>query len=419
MMVWAVVLLSLAVIAGAAATLWARNARSREVDALREQVRALSVENARLQQQVESSTEEYRRLTRESEERFRLLATEALSRNSESISRMSRESMDALLAPMRREIQQFSKSITDSYDREARERFALDARIRELVQLNQTIGAQTQKLTTALQGGAKIQGNWGEMVLENILETSGLRPGLDFTKQTKFATDDPSHPVQPDVVIRYTESRRLIVDSKVSISAYLRMVDATDEEMRREYGRQHLASVTKHISTLSTKKYQDYVSETGADFVLMFIPNEGAFIAAMRLDAGLWEKAYNQRVLLISPTHLMSVVKLVGQIWRHDRQNRNALMIAREATAMVSKFQAMLDDLTRLQATLGTAQRQWDAIQTRITGRGGVMSRFKRLHDLGIKARKDYPASFPLPEGDADESGIDFEETTEGTEDDD
>lgn len=354
----------------------------------------LSAECAALQKERERAVKEYARRDAELEERFRSLAAKVLVSNSESLREQNRSGLAEVLAPMRENLEQFRKTFTERYDREATERFSLSERVRELMQLNHAIGLETRKLTDALRGNSKVQGDWGEMILDNILERSGFRRGYEYMVQ-ESVTDADGRRLRPDVVINYTEGRKLIIDSKVSIQDYLRMVNAETEEQRAQYAKAHINSVKKHIGELKGKSYQDVVGTDRVDFVLMFIPHEGAFLAAMKLDESLWQTAFDNRVLVISPTHLMSVIRLVEQVWRHDKQNRNALEIARQAGLMLDKFNGFLADIEKVEKTLGGAGEALSAAISKLhTGPGNLIGKAKALSTLGAKAKKGLPERF-------------------------
>ncbi|MDE6197845.1 MAG: DNA recombination protein RmuC, partial [Muribaculaceae bacterium] len=303
---------------------------------------------------------DFDRINAEAERRFADLAAKSLAMNSEALRVQTNRGLSEVLAPMKADIEHFRKSIADAYSSEARERFALGEKVRELIELNRAVGAEARRLTDALKGNSRVQGDWGEMILDNILERAGFRRGYEYQVQ-ESVTDADGRRLRPDVVLSYTEGRKLIIDSKVSIQDYFEMLNASDEEARTRHARAHVASVRKHIAELRVKSYQDVAGGADSfDYVLMFIPHEGAYLAAMSLDNSLWDTACSSHVLIISPTHLMSVVKLIEQMWRHDKQNRNALAIAEEAGKMLDKFRGFLDDMDRIDKSLTVARNAWD-----------------------------------------------------------
>lgn len=348
-------------------------------------------ELARLQERLSNLTADHAQLSAEAEERFRNLAGRVLVSNSELLREQNRRGLAEVIEPMKSDLERFRQLVVERYEREAGERLSLGDRIKDLVQLNHAIGQETRRLTDALKGNAKVQGDWGEMILDNILERSGFRRGQDYTVQETVAGEQGQR-LRPDVVISYTEGRKLVIDSKVSIQDYLAMLNADTEECRERHARAHVASVKSHIAELARKSYQDAVGAAKIDFVLMFIPHEGAYLAAMNLDNTLWQTAYDNRVLIISPTHLMSVIKLVEQMWRHEKQNRNAQEIARQAGAMLDKLRGFVDDMDRIDASLNNARAAWNSAFAKLsTGPGNMIARAQKIASLGARSKKELP----------------------------
>lgn len=327
------------------------------------------------------------------EERFAALAAKALAQNAENLRVQNTHGLEQVLAPMRQNIETFNRTIAERYNVESRERFSLASQIRELIELNKTVGNEAARLSAALKGNSRMQGQWGEMVLDNILQSAGFRPGYEYEVQGSVTDSDRSR-YRPDVVINYTEGRKIVIDSKVSIQDYLNMLEAETDAMRQNFAKAHLASVKKHVAELRNKPYQEAVG--GAyDYVLMFIPNEGAFLSAMGLDNTLWQTAYDSRVIIISPTHLMSIVKLIEQMWRHDKQNRNAEAIAAEAGKMLDKFTGFIADMERIDRSIADARNAYsDAFAKLTTGNGNLVGKARKLEQLGAKAKKPLPPRF-------------------------
>ena len=342
---------------------------------------------------------DFDRINAQAESRFADLAAKALAANSETLRQQNVHGMAQVLQPMKERLESFQRTFTERYDSEARERFALDGRLRELMDLNRTVSAETSRLTEALKGNSKLQGDWGEIILDNILQNAGLRRGYEYEVQDSI-TDEEGRRLRPDVVINYSEGRKIIVDSKVSIQDYLNMLNAATDAERENFSRAHIASVRKHVAELRRKNYQDAMP--GAfDYVLMFIPHEGAFMAAMSLDNSLWQAAVDNRVLIISPTHLMAIVKLIENMWRSEKQNRNALEIAEEAGRMLDKFSAFLDDLDRIDKSINQSRDAWNSAYNKLTdGPGNLINRARKLEHLGAKTKKKLP---PRYAADADE----------------
>lgn len=337
---------------------------------------------------AERRAEEYEKLSEATERRFAELADRALARNSETMRATGVNSINEALRPMRENIENFRRSIEERYSRESNERASLGQNMAQLMELSRSVGRETARLAAALKGGnSRAQGDWGEMMLDNILQKAGLRKGTDYDTQMSMNTDEGRR-LRPDVVLHYGDGRHIMIDSKASIQDYLKMNDATDETERARYGMAHVASVRKHITELAEKRYQDMAGGTAFDYVLMFIPNEGAFLSALQLDASLWETAYRNNVLPVSPTHLLAVVKLVEQMQRHDKQNRNALAIADEAGKMLDKLRGFTDDMDRIGKALGAATNTWNEAYRKLSnGTGNLIGRAEKLRDLGAKVK--------------------------------
>ena len=340
--------------------------------------------------------QERQRLATDSEQRFNILARDILEANTKRFKEQSEQRLGDLLNPLREELDRFKRSVNEAYSNEARERFALSERIKELVQLNETIGREAKDLTRALRGDSKIQGDWGEMILETILEKSGLRKGVHFELQVttdadgNTLKDNQGHIIRPDAVINYPDGRCVIIDSQVSLTSYLDLINSDPaSDTYRDASQGHLRSVRQHIKELATKNYQDFVGGKRADFVTMFIPNEGAYMAAMNLDPKLWQEAYDQRVLIVSPTHLLSFLRLAEQMWRQDDMKRNVLEIAEESGKMYDKFVGFVDDMTKIEKGLTATETAFrDAMGKLSEGRGNLVRRAEKLRAMGARTTK-------------------------------
>lgn len=353
----------------------------------------LRVENSRLNERIRYTEEEKERLTKESEIRFKNLANEILTHNTIAFKEQNESRLAEILTPLKENIEQFKKTVADSYSNEARERYSLQERIKELIELNQSIGKEAKDLAIALKGNSKTQGNWGEMILENILTQSGLEKGREFFVQETTYNDDGKRLIA-DIVINYPDGRKIVIDSKVSLTAYVDLVNCESEEEQESLRKRHITSIRNHINELKTKNYQDYLGTEKAEFVMMFIPNESAYICAMQYDHNVWQEAYNNRVLIISPTHLISVLKLIEQIWRHDRQTRNAIEIATESGKMYDKLVGFIEDLQQIEKSLNSAKNSYDdAIKKLSTGNGNLIGKAEKLKNMGAKASKSLPSN--------------------------
>lgn len=326
-------------------------------------------------------------------EKFKALAADVLQANSTVLDRNSRISLEALLSPMKTNLEEFIKSYRDTCDVDKKDRMSLLAEIQNLHKLNSEVSRETGRLATALKGNTGVQGRWGEMVLANILEHSGLQEGRWFVTQESTTVDGDR--LRPDAVIHCPGNRDIIIDSKVSLTAYLQMLEADTEEKRAQLAKEHLASVENHIKTLRNKDYQSKIGAKKGDFVLMFMPHEGAYLAAMHTNPDLWMKAYDSHVVMVSPTHLVTVLHLVEQMWQSEDQTANAEKIAECGTKLANSIVAFLEDLDSVGKGLNNAMNSYNSAVKRFsTGNNNVTTLANRLSKLGLKAKKQIPARF-------------------------
>lgn len=328
-------------------------------------------------------------------DQFRNLAGEILEDKSRRFTETNRENIEKILQPLNKDIEEFRKKVDEAYHKEATERTVLERRIAELVQLNNQIRLDANNLTNALKGNTKTQGDWGEMILERILENSGLTKGREYFVQETLKDEsnraihsDTGNLMRPDVVIVYPDSRKVIVDSKVSLTAYVNYCNAETEPERGIALKAHIQSVRKHIDELSDKNYCAWVGET-LDFVMMFIPNEASYVLAMQNDPDLWSEAYRKRVLLLSPANLIVSLKLTADLWSREYQNRNALEIADRGAKLYDKCVAFLESFTSIGDSIRKTQDVYDQAMGRLkTGNGNLIAQTLKLKELGVKSRK-------------------------------
>lgn len=373
---------------------------SRQTGAVKEENSALTARIEMLQREKEENEKSRAQQEEIFENRFKNLANDILRQNTTDLKTQNEEKLREILQPLHSNIEEFRKTVSETYNNEARERFSLSERIKDLVSLNQAISRQAHELSEALRGDSKVQGDWGEMVLESILEKSGLQKGVEYFIQA--STDETGNTLRnedgtllrPDVVVRYPDKRYVVIDSKVSLTAFVDYANASDEESRQMASLRHVRSVKKHIDELAKKRYQDYVGDAKLDFVMMFIPTEPAYIAAMRLEPTLWQEAYDKNVLIVSPTHLVSGLKLIAQLWSRDRHTRNAITIAEEAGKMYDKFADFTKDMEKIEKALGSTRKAFDDAMTKLScGTGNLVTRAQNLQKLGVKANKQIAAS--------------------------
>ena len=312
----------------------------------------------------------------------------------EKFTKLNEEKVKALLEPLGKEIIAFQKKVDD----ESKERFSLANEVKKLVLKNDAMSEVAINLTKALKGESKTQGNWGEMILESILEKSGLRKDeqyfmehqLQDTEGNALRSESEGKKMRPDAVIKYPDDRNVIVDSKVSLSAFTRAIDALNDEDYASAITQHILSVKAHINALSTKGYDDYSSSL--DFVLMFVPSEPAYIAAMQADPELWNYAYDRRILLQSPTNLITSLKLIEELWKRETHNQNAQAIAKRGAKLYDKFVGFVENLQDVGKALDKAKDKYDqGFRQLSTGRGSLVTQAGQLKKMVGKTKKELP----------------------------
>ncbi len=325
-------------------------------------------------------------------DQFKNLANEILEEKSKRFAEQNQQNLDTLLKPLQEKLTDFRKQVDDTYQSEARERFALKQEVEKLAGLNIRMTDETRALTHALKGESKTQGDWGELVLETILENSGLRKGEEYLVQDSHTVDDGSR-LQPDVVIRLPESKHLVIDSKVSITAYTRYMQADDDTTKTAELNSHVLSIKQHIQGLSAKNYQDLYGVGSIDFVLMFIPVEPAFLAAMRHAPDIYQEALKKNIVMVCPSTLLATVRTVAHLWRQEHQNRNAQEIARQCAMLYDKFVGFVEDLDKVGQRLEQAQTSYsDAVGKLKTGRGNLIRTAENVKKLGVKPNKSLPS---------------------------
>ena len=364
-----------------------------ESASLRDENTSLRTENARLDEQLRQQAEERKALRAESEMVFREIATSIFDEKSKAMSENNRTQLGDILTPFKSDLENLKKTINDCYIGEMSEVKSLKEQVKDLTDLNNTIGREAKELTMALKGNSKVQGDWGEMLLKQLLEKSGLEEGVNYVLQatenedgTKIKSENGGQ-LRPDAIFYLPEGKNLIIDSKVSLTAYTDYINAPVEEQPAALAA-HLRSVKAHIDELARKEYPKYVNNA-ADFVMMFVPNEGAYMAALNADKDLWESAYKRHIVIISPTHLISVLKLMYQLWLHDKQTKNALDIAKKTGDLYDKFVNFVGDLEDIGKHLDKANSVYEeAFKKFSTGKGNLISRVENIRELGVKTSK-------------------------------
>ncbi|QNH03372.1 DNA recombination protein RmuC [Pseudomonas sediminis] len=321
---------------------------------------------------------------------FSELATKIFDEREQRFAETSQQRLGQLLDPLKERIQAFEKRVDESYQQEARERFSLNKELERLQQLNQRLGDEATNLTRALKG-QKTQGNWGELVLERVLEHAGLEKGREYHTQVSLKGAGGER-FQPDVLIRLPGDRQVIVDAKVSLSAYQQYVVAVDEPIRQQALKQHLVSLRSHLKGLSGKDYQRLEGLHSLDFVLLFVPIEAAFAAALQAEPDLFQEAFEQQVVIVSPTTLLATLRVIDSLWRQERQGQNAREIAERAGQLYDKFVAFVADLDEMGSRLQQLDKAYASARNKLVdGRGNLIGRVENLKLLGARASKSLP----------------------------
>lgn len=360
----------------------------------------LSAQNESLQKSLNTQKEEITKIQDESKLQFENLANKILEEKTEKFTTLNQNNLKTILEPFQEKITDLKNRVNEAYEKENKERFSLAEKVKELAELNQQISEDAKKLTRALKGESKTQGNWGEMILESILEKSGLVKGREYFLEHELRDEDnkalfsefSGKKMRPDAVIKYPDERNVIIDSKVSLTAFTELVDETDQDVYIMKLNQHLSSIKNHIMQLSQKAYDDYGKSL--DFVMMFIPSEPAYIAAMQADQNLWNYAYERRILLLNPSNLITSLKLIADLWKREYQNKNALEIADRGARLYDKFVGFVDNLEKVGRNLDLAKNVYnDAYKQLYTGNDNLVIQTQKLKSLGIKNKKDLPQS--------------------------
>ncbi len=321
---------------------------------------------------------------------FENIANRLLEAKTEKFTESNRVNIQNLLEPLGKEINSFKIKVDETYNREAQERFSLGEKVRELIETTDKVSAEANNLATALKGQAKTQGNWGEMILERILEKHGLVRGREYDVQHPIKNSNGDQQFL-DVIVHLPDNRKLIIDSKVTLVAYDRYCASETDEDRERNLKDHLKALSTHIDQLSSKKYDEM--ENSPDFVMLFVPIEPAYLAAIQFDAEIWARAYAKRILLISPTNLMGAVKMVSDLWKRDQQSKNALEIAQQGEKLYDKFVGFLDSMEDVGNHISKTQDAYSkALGQLKQGRGNLISRAEKLKELGVKSQKILPS---------------------------
>ena len=361
----------------------------------------VKTERASLAAELEKLQAEKGKLAEELRDSFRAVANDIMRERTEDLDKRTKET----LSPLREDLKRFGEQVDKTYQEEARERFNLKDSIEKLILRSQEISQETTSLTRALRGDSKVQGDWGELVLERILDQSGLIRGEHYFVQETLrdesgaviTTGDNRGGLRPDVIVRYPNRGAIVIDSKVSLTAYARYVAAETEAERDQALKEHLLSLRKHINELSGKRYEEY-TEGSPNFVMLFIPNEPAYTIALAHDPTLWEEAYRKNVVLINGTNLIAALRMAQDMWQRDSQQRNVLQIVDEAGKLYDKFATFSETFLKIESKLEDAQKAFGEAKGQLRdGRGDILGRFDKLKALGAKTKKALPGGIQPP----------------------
>ena len=293
------------------------------------------------------------------------------------------------LNPLKEKIQSFEKKVEDTNKESIHRNSALNEQIKGLKDLNLQMSKEATNLTKALKGDSKTQGNWGELILERVLEKSGLEKGREYDLEKSFSSDmEGKTRLRPDVIINLPDNRKMIVDSKVSLTAYEQYVNAETEDQKAVFLKEHLSSLKRHIDQLSAKKYEDLHQIESPDFVLLFIPIEPAFAVALDADNQLYNKAFEKNIVIVTPSTLLATLRTIDSMWQNEKQQKNSIEIARQAANLYDQFVNLTEDLLKVGNQLKTVQGSYDGTMKKLTGRGNLVTKVENLKKLGIKQSK-------------------------------
>jgi DNA recombination protein RmuC len=349
---------------------------------------ALQSDYRHLKERLENESKELEKLQEKFKTEFQNVANAILKQNTREFNETSHKNMSDLLNPLKEKITEFEKKVEETYQKGKIDQTVLKEELKRLQELNARLGEEAGNLTKALKSDSKKQGNWGEVVLERILERSGLIKNEEYYLQHTSESEE-GKTYRPDVIIKLPEEKHLIIDSKVSLTAFQQFIAAEDDKEKERFLKQHLLSIRNHVKELSEKNYQNLQDVNSPDFVLMFMPAEPAFATAVQSDAELFNFAWEKRIVIVSPTTLLATLRTVASIWSHEKQTRNALEIAKQGGKLYDKFEGFLKDLEKVGENLDRAQASYtEAHKKLVSGRGNLLGQVEKLKAMGAKATK-------------------------------
>ncbi|MGQ2982461.1 DNA recombination protein RmuC [Flavobacterium sp.] len=369
-----------------------------ERDDLRQAKDSLSIQLTKKETDFDNLFERMREQRQETDElrekftkEFENLANKILEEKSNKFTEQNKENLKNILSPLQEKIHLFEKKVEDTHKESIDYHAALRQQIIGLKDMNEQMSRETLNLTRALKGDTKMQGNWGELILERVLEKSGLEKGREYYTQQSHTTEEGSR-IQPDVVINLPDGKKMIVDSKVSLVAYERFINEEDDVLKALHLKEHCNSIRRHIDQLSEKNYHDLYKIESPDFVLLFIPMEPAFASALNEDTTLYSKAFERNIVIVTPSTLLATLRTIDSMWTNQKQQENAYEIARQAGALYDKFEGFVGDLTKVGNKMRDAQSEYqNAMGKLVDGRGNIITSIEKLKKMGAKAKKALP----------------------------
>lgn len=373
-----------------------------KIENLTEEKSALQVERSKLLKHIEAQEQNAQEkiallenAKKSLTEQFENLANRIFEEKGEKFANQNKVNLAEVLQPFKNDINEFKKKVDDVYAHEAKERASLKQEVNKLHELNQKITKETSDLTRALKGDKKLQGDWGEVILERVLESSGLRKGHEYNVQTSFKItdeDDKEKVLRPDAIIRLPDNKDVVIDAKVSLVSYEAYAKAESQEMRAKYLKAHIEAIRQHISLLSSKNYESLTEVNSLDFVLMFMPVEAAFVLAFQHDDKLFQDAFNKRIIIVTPTTLLATLGTIRNTWQYERLNKNAYEISNRASRMLEKFRGFVEDVETLGKQLDKSKETYDGALNKLTkGRGNLISQAVQLESMGVHMKKSLP----------------------------
>lgn len=367
-----------------------------EKESLAIQLSKKEVDFENLWERNKEQKEEVEKLQEKFTKEFENLANKILEEKTTKFTEQNKENLKNILAPLNEKIQLFEKKVEDTHKESIDYHAALRQQILGLREMNEQMSKETLNLTKALKGDSKMQGNWGELILERVLEKSGLEKGREYEVQQSF-TNEEGNRVFPDVVINLPDGKKMVVDSKVTLTAYERYVNEDDENQKTQYLREHVISIRRHVDQLSEKNYHDLYQMESPDFVLLFIPIETAFALALNEDTTLYNKAFEKNIVIVTPSTLLATLRTIDSMWTNQKQQENALEIARQAGALYDKFVGLWNDLIVVGKKMDDAKSGYsDAMNKLFDGSGNLINRVENLKKMGAKAKKALPENILL-----------------------